>query len=228
MSLISPDVVAELKGLSFGASGFLLLVGFLLWAFGWRWHRFWVVFAFTTIAGMIGMTSGRAAGGQILVMGLLLAFCGGVLAIELAKILSFLAGGIVMWMVAQSVFPQAQELWAVFLSGGLFGVLLYRLWTMILLSFLGVVLSWHGAFSLAQATAKSDPVEWIATHTAALNGAVIVATLLGVVMQTITSESEAKTSENADDESKPHSKQDQDHDDTRGSWWNRFPRLKAA
>jgi hypothetical protein len=225
MSLISPDVIAELKGISVGAGGFLILVGFLIWSCGWRWHRFWVVFAFTTIAGIIGMTSGRAAGGHVLVMGLLLAFCGGVLAIELAKILSFLGGGIAMWMAVQSVFPQAQEMWAVFLSGGLFGVLLYRLWTMILMSFTGVVVSWHAALGLAITTSKSNPLEWIATHTAAVNGAVIVATLLGVVMQVLTSETEAVEEKNVDE---PAEKSTKKKDEAHESWWDRIPLRKAA
>ena len=56
MTLICPDVLAEARGLSPGASGFLLFVGFLLWAFGWRWHRFWVVFAITLTAGLLGIS----------------------------------------------------------------------------------------------------------------------------------------------------------------------------
>ena len=223
MNLISPDVIAELKGLSLGAGGFLMLVGFLLWGFGWRWHRFWVVFGFTAAAGIVGMSSGNAAGGHILVMGLLLAFAGGVLAIELAKILAFVAGGIGFWLAVQTVFPQGQELWAVFLSGGLFGVLLYRLWTMILLSYLGVVVSWHAAFALAQTSGSYDAVKWVGENTIAVNGAVIVATFLGVLMQVVTTEkpgAEAKVEMSEKDDHKSH-------DDDEPIWWKRFG-LKAA
>ncbi len=223
MNLISPDVIAELKGLSLGAGCFLMLVGFLLWGFGWRWHRFWVVFGFTAAAGIVGMSSGNAAGGHILVMGLLLAFAGGVLAIELAKILAFVAGGIGFWFAVQTVFPQGQELWAVFLSGGLFGVLLYRLWTMILLSFLGVVVTWHAAFGLAQSSGTYDAVKWVADNTIAVNGAVIVATFLGVLMQVVTTEkpsAEAKEEKSEKDEHKSH-------DDDEPVWWKRIG-LRAA
>lgn len=227
MTLISPDVIAELKNLSVGAAGFLLLVGFLLWGFGWRWHRFWVVFGFTAAAGLVGMASGKAAGGHILVMGLLLAFAGGVLAIELAKILSFVAGGIGFWFAVQSVFPQGQELWAVFLSGGLFGVLLYRLWTMILLSFLGVLVSWHVAFAMAQAAGSYDAVRWVAGNTIAVNGAVIVATLLGVLMQVVTSEKPAqpvKAEKSAKDVHEPHEPKVEEEP----VWWKRKINVRAA
>ncbi|QEL19124.1 hypothetical protein [Limnoglobus roseus] len=237
MTLISPDVIAELKGLSVGAGGFLLLVGFLLWGFGWRWHRFWVVFGFTAAAGIVGMTSGKAAGGHILVMGLLLAFAGGVLAIELAKLLSFVAGGIGCWLAVQAVIPQAQELWAVFLAGGLFGVLLYRLWTMILMSLLGVLVSWHAAFSLAQSGGSYDAVKWVTEHSAAVNSAVIVVTLLGVLMQTVTAEKATKKAEGGEKKAskskhEKHEKHDSHdhsaHKEASSSWWKRLPGLKAA
>ncbi len=233
MTLISPDVIAELKGLSAGAGGFLLLVGFLLWGFGWRWHRFWVVFGFTAAAGIVGMTSGKAAGGHILVMGLLLAFAGGVLAIELAKLLSFVAGGIGCWLMVQSVIPQAQELWAVFLAGGLFGVLLYRLWTMVLMSLLGVLVSWHAAFALAQTAGSYDAIKWVAEHSAAVNSAVVVATLLGILMQTLTAEKPAKKELGHEKKRSTRSKHDShdhhhDDEDSSSSWWKRLPGLKAA
>lgn len=230
MTFISPDVIAELKGLSVGAGVFLILVGFLLWGFGWRWHRFWVVFGFTTFAGIVGMTSGRGAGGQILVMGLLLAFAGGVLAIELAKMLSFLAGGTGLWLAAQSLFPQGQELWAVFLAGGLFGVLLYRLWTMILMSFFGVVLSWHVAFALAQTSASYDSVKFVAQNGLAVNAAVVVATLLGVLMQVVTAEKPEKKPV-VKEEKKPTKKPEPEpepSDESDEPWWKRLPGLKAA
>ncbi len=220
MTLISPDVIAELAGLSLGAGGFLMLVGFLLWGFGWRWHRFWMVFGFTAAAGIVGMASGRAAGGPILVMGLLLAFAGGVLAIELAKVFAFVAGGIGFWFAVQTVFPQGQELWAVFLAGGLFGVLLYRLWTMILLSYLGVVLSWHAAFALAHSSGNYDAVKWVTENSFAVNGAVVVATILGVLMQVVTTEKPAA-------EKKDEKPKDEPKEDPEPVWWKRIG-LQAA
>ena len=180
MQLILPDVLTAARGLSPGAAGFLLLVGVLLWAVGWRWHRFWVVFGITLAAGLIGLTAGQSAGGQVMVVGVLLAVAAGMLALELAKILAFVTGGAAAWAAAQAVFPQVQELWAVFLSGGLIGVVLYQLWTMLTTSFLGVLVGWHAAFVLAEQFAKKfDAAKWVGDHAAALNGAVVAVTLLG-------------------------------------------------
>ena len=64
MTLISPEVLVELKGLSPGAGGFLAFVGLLLWVLGWRWHRFWIVFGITTAAGVIGLSAGKAEIGR--------------------------------------------------------------------------------------------------------------------------------------------------------------------
>ena len=60
MQLIQGDILAAGNGLSPGAAGFLVFVGLLLWAVGWRWHRFWVVFGITLAAGLLGLGAGRA------------------------------------------------------------------------------------------------------------------------------------------------------------------------
>lgn len=187
MQLILPDVLTAARGLSPGAAGFLLLVGLLLWAVGWRWHRFWVVFGITLTAGLIGLTAGQSAGGQVMVVGVLLAVAAGMLALELAKILAFVTGGVAAWAAAQAVLPQVQELWAVFLSGGLIGVVLYQLWTMLTTSFLGVLVTWHAGFVLAEQFAKGfDAAKWVGDHAAALNGGVAVVAILGVLVQRLT------------------------------------------
>lgn len=183
MQLIAPDVLAAGRGLSYGACGFLLLVGTCLWALGWRWHRFWIVFGLTLGAGLFGLSAGRAGGGQVMVVGVLLAIAGGLLALELARFLAFLTGGVAAWAGAQAVLPQAQELWAVFLSGGLLGVVLYQLWTMLITSLIGVLVTWHTALILMEPLARLDVVDVSTKHAVALNGGVIAATLIGVLIQ---------------------------------------------
>lgn len=183
MQLIAPDVLAAGRGLSAGACGFLLLVGTCLWALGWRWHRFWIVFALTLGAGLFGLTAGRANGGQVMVVGVLLAVAAGMLALELARLLAFLTGGVAAWAGAQAVLPQAQELWAVFLSGGLLGVVLYQLWTMLTTSLIGVLVTWHTALILLEPLARLDVVALATKHAVALNGGVVAATLVGVLVQ---------------------------------------------
>src|SRR5262245_324811 len=124
MQLIAPDILEELRGLSPALSSGAVLIGLMLVVCGWRWHRFWVVVAITVAGGLLGLHSGRASGGHILALGLLVGVAAGVLALELARILAFLAGGMAAWAAASALVPAARELWMVFLIGGLGGVLL--------------------------------------------------------------------------------------------------------
>jgi hypothetical protein len=184
MQLLNADIVASARGLSIGAAGFLLFVGLLLWTCGWRWHKFWVVFGITTGAGLVGLNAGQSSGGQVLVLGILLAFAGGVMALEVAKLLAFAGGGLAAWLGVQAVVPQAHEMWAVFLAGGLLGVILYRLWTMLVTSLLGTLVAGHALLVLA---VEWDLVtgKWIAANAIALNGAVIAIALFGIFTQSL-------------------------------------------
>ncbi len=186
MTLIAPDILAEARGLTEAMSGTLCVLGVALWLFGWRWHRFWIVAAVTLGAGLCGLHAGRAVGGaQILAVGVLLAVAAGMMALELAKIFAFVAAGCAAWLAALWVFPQAQELWAVFLSGGLFGLILYRVWTMLLTSLGGVLVAGHAALLLLEPILGFDAVEWVTTNQAAVNGSAIGLTVLGIVFQAV-------------------------------------------
>lgn len=186
MHLIAPDILAEARGLTVAMLGSLCALGFALWLFGWRWHRFWIVAGITLAAGLLGLTAGRAAGGtQIMAGGILVAVAAGMMALELAKVFAFVAGGCGAWLAVQAVVPQAQELWAVFLSGGLFGLLLYRLWTMLLTSLAGVLLAGHAALLLLEPALGLDPATWVAAHQAAVNGVAVGLTVLGVLLQAL-------------------------------------------
>ena len=204
MQFIQPDLLAAGRGLSVGAAGFLLFAGTLLWAAGWRWHRFWVVFGITLAAGVVGLGAGRAAGGhQVMVVGVLLAVSAGMLALELAKVISFATGGVAAWAATQAVFPSVQELWAIFLAGGLLGVVLYKLWTMLTTSLLGVLISWHAAALIAQELTRTDLTSWVAGHALALNGGVLAATALGIAVQSRTAAPEEEAAAAESGEKKP-------------------------
>ena len=183
MHLLSPAVLTDAKGLSAGASAFFLFVGVLLWAFGWRWHKFWVVFAVTVAAGVLGLGAGKSSGTQVLVVGVLLSVAAGALALEIAKLAAFVSAGTAGWVAAQAVMPQAQELWAVFLCGGLVGVVLYRLWTMLATSLVGALLACHAVLALADGGGVVVAPEFAEKNTAVLNGYVVVVTLIGVGVQ---------------------------------------------
>ena len=82
------------RGLSGAMLGTLGVLGCALWLFGWRWHRFWVVAGITLAAGLIGLNAARPAGVQVIAVGILLAVAAGMMALELAKVVAFVAGGI--------------------------------------------------------------------------------------------------------------------------------------
>lgn len=184
MQLIAPDVLTAARGLSAGSSVALVILGTLLWAFGWRYHRFWMVFGITLVAGVLGLSAGQAAGGQqVMVVGVLVAVAAGMLALELSKLLAFATGGVAAWVGVQALQPQATELWAVFLCGGLLGVVLYRLWTMLTTSLVGVFVAGHAGLTVAGGAWQFDAARWAADHTIELNGAAVAAAVLGVVVQ---------------------------------------------
>ena len=235
MQLIAPDILAEARGLTVAMSGTLCVLGVTLWLFGWRWHRFWIVSGITLAAGLLGLNAGRAAGGtQIMAIGILVAVAAGMLALELARVFAFVAGGCGAWLAIQWVFPQAQELWAVFLCGGLFGVLLYRLWTMLLTSLLGIVMAGHAGLLLLEPVAGFDAARWIEANQSAANGVVVGLTVLGIFLQAISAPDKGAAANKDMDEKKPPKMDDHDtdayeHDAKPAPWWRKLlPDRKAA
>jgi hypothetical protein len=206
MHLICPAVLTEAKGLSIGAAAFFAFVGLLLWAFGWRWHRFWVVFAVTLTAGVVGIGAGKTAGTQVLVVGVLLSIAVGMLALEVAKITAFVSAGTAAWVAAQAVMPQAQELWAMFLCGGLLGVVLYRLWTMLATALVGVLVFWHCVFILLEQAGLFVAAEFAEKYTALLNGGIVLGAILGIGVQAWTGKQAAGGDKAKDDSPKGKAK----------------------
>jgi len=117
MQLLAPDILTDVVALTPMLNAFGYLVGLLVWMFAWRSHRFWIVWSITVSAGVIGLISGRALGGHMLVAALLLAIAGGMLAMELARLIAFVAGGLLVWLGARAVVPSAHDLTICFLLG---------------------------------------------------------------------------------------------------------------
>ena len=221
MHLIAPDVLTEARGLTGAMAGTVCVLGIALWVFGGRWHRFWVVAGITLAAGLVGLNAARGAGGNapVMAIGVLLAITAGMMALELAKILAFVAGGVGAWLAVQWVLPQAQELWAVFLCGGLFGVLLYRLWTMLLTSLAGTLCAGHAGLLMLEPVLNFDAAAWAAANLAALNGIAVAWVILGIVVQAAAS---------PDEEAKKADEEHQEEEEEHGHGHKEKPRKKPA
>jgi hypothetical protein len=182
--MIAPEILAEdLHGLSPGLAAVGLLLGLVLWAFGWRWHRFWVVLGVTLLGGVFGLHAAPALRTQPLAAGVLLAIGAGVLALSLVRVLAFGAGGCAALLAVQALVPTWDQPLLSFTTGGLLGVLLFRVWLMALTSFAGVLLMTYSGLCLAERLAKMDAGEFAVKRLALLNGICIGATALGFVVQ---------------------------------------------
>lgn len=176
MHIVTPDLVAELCGLSLGLLLAAAGVGIILWLFGWRSHRFWVVLLTTVAAGVYGLQEGNAFRTPPLLAALLLAIAAGVLALALVRLLAFWAGGVSGLILMQAAAPSLDQPLAVFVVSGLVSLLLFRWFLMALTSFAGAVLmcyaglgllNWYGAFDAPAWTEQSAPLlNWICGLTA--------------------------------------------------------------
>ena len=183
MHMIAGEIVSAGRGLSPTLAIIGIVLGGLLWLCGWRWHRFWVVITVTVAGGLYGLQSGRDSDSHLIAMGVLVALSAGMMALELARVLAFIGAGTAMWMLAGLLFPQGRELWVAFMLGGLIGILLYRFWTMLLTSFLGIEISWHAFLILADSQNWFDGENYADRYTKVFNGAVIAAAACGIVAQ---------------------------------------------
>jgi hypothetical protein len=184
MQFIAPDILAELRGLSVPLAGVGCALGLLVWLTGWLGHRFWIVLVATVGAGVFGLLSAPANRAQPLAAGLLLAVAAGALALALVRVVAFGAGGFAAWMAVRALAPAGwDEPLLCVLAGGLVGLLLFRVWTMILTSFAGALLMGYFGLCLADSLGKVDAVAFAGGHALLLNGACGGVTLAGLIAQ---------------------------------------------
>jgi hypothetical protein len=202
MHLLAPDILAEGHGLSWPLSAAGLLIGVLLWLFGWRAHRFWIVLLATVAAGISGLYSGPRHGLPPLVASLLLAVAFGVLALALARVVAFAAGGIAAWMLAHFLIPQWDEPLLWLLAGGLLGLWLFRVWTMVVTSSAGTLVMGYSLLWLLEPAVLLNSAEWSEKHSRALDWTCAGVAAGGVLLQFLLDRRRSQRRKQKDEEEK--------------------------
>ena len=183
MVVVAPDILDEVRQLPWYLLAIGLMLGLLLWLFGGRGHRFWLVLSMTVVGGVLGLTFGAAYAVQPLVAGLLLAAAAGALALSVARVALFVAGGASCVWLARTVAPAWDEPAVCFLVGGLMGVLLYKVWVTALSSLAGTLLIAYSILGLAALFGFNDVVQWADQQAAVLNWACGAFAMLGLLTQ---------------------------------------------
>ena len=186
MQLVLPDILDEVRGFSPLFSCLAVILGLLLWLLGWRGHRFWIVLIATIVAGVAGLLySGPAHTTQPIVAGLLLAMSAGVMALALVRLIAFAAGGAAAFLAVHALAPQWQQPLLSFLAGGLFSLVLFRLWTIAVTSAAGTLLLAYSSLCLLNAFGKVDVVALAERRVTAINCICGGVALLGLIAQLV-------------------------------------------
>jgi hypothetical protein len=208
MPLVDPQILAEAQGLSLALYAVGLVLGLALWTFGWKWHRFWTVLAITVAAGVYGLTDAASTmRAQPLVAGLLLALAAGLLALSLARMMAFGAGGFAALLAQGAWAPAWDQPLVCFLLGGILGLLLFRLWLMALTSLGGTLLMMYSGLCLVRPLLRFDPVAWSERHAPILNWVCGGVALTGVLVQFLLAKKKKAKPKKAE-EKKPEKKAD--------------------
>jgi hypothetical protein len=183
MYLLAPDILQKACELSLPVTVTALVVGLFLWLFGWWTHRFWVVLVMTVLGGIFGLYEGPLFRAQPMLASLLLALAAGMLALALVRLLAFAAGGLTGLLTLQIVAPAWHQPVLGFLACGVLGLVLFRLWMMVLTSFTGTLLMAYSGLCLLNRAGTVDAVAWIEQGAVLLNWLCGLLTMLGLVAQ---------------------------------------------
>lgn len=183
MQVVTPDFVADLCGLSPGLLVAGAAVGLVLWLFGWKWHRFWVVLVTTVVAGVYALQEGNVGKTPPLVAAIMIAIAAGVLALALVRLLAFWAGGVAGLLILQATAPSLDQPLVVFIVAGLLSLLLFRWFLMALTSLAGAVLICHAGLGLLNFQGAVDAVVWIEQGAPLLKWLCGLMAVMGFVVQ---------------------------------------------
>jgi hypothetical protein len=121
---------------------------------------------------------------QPVIAALLLSFAVGVLALALIRVVAFAAGGIASWLMVHYLAPPGwDDPVLCFVVGGLIGLGSFRLWTMVLTSFCGVILLAYFGLSLADHCDKLNAVSLSEGNPTLISWICLAGAVVGVVLQ---------------------------------------------
>jgi hypothetical protein len=232
MHLLAPDILAEGHGLSPAVCAVGLALGLLLWVFGWRAHRFWIVLIATLTAGISGLYSGPQHGLPPLVASLLLAVAFGLLALALARVVAFAAGGAAAWTLAHLLIPQWDEPLLWILAGGLLGLWLFRLWTMVVTSAAGTLVMGYSLLWLLELVTNFDAAVWAERRSTFLDWSCAGVAAGGVLVQFLLDRRRAlrKKAKEDDEKQAREEAEARARSKKKGGWlpWSPIPKRKAG
>ncbi|MBI1915303.1 MAG: hypothetical protein HYS12_11275 [Planctomycetes bacterium] len=183
MHLVDPDILADAQGLSPAVCAGGMALGVVLWLFGGRGHRFWLVLLITLGAGIYGLSVAEAYAVQPLVGGLLLAVAAGALALSLMRVLAFVGGGVAACLAAEHSMPGWDEPFVFFFVGGFLGLFLLRFWMMALTSLAGTLLTTYSGLWLLDSLGKLDAIALGRDKPVLLDWACGGAAVMGLLLQ---------------------------------------------
>jgi hypothetical protein len=212
MQLVAPDILTDAQGLSLPIPAIGIGIGLGLWALGWKGHRFWIVLFTTVLAGTFGLSEGASFGAQPLVAAVLLALAAGLLGLALARLASFVSGGLALLLAAQAIGPVGGHALLILLSGGILSLFLFRLWVMVLTSLGGTLLVAYSWLCLAEELGQVHASAWADANASLLNWLCGAAALLGVLVQISLSRKKPAPAKDKKGKGRKAAKQE-DHDD---------------
>lgn len=107
----------------------------------------------------------------------------GLLSFELGRVIAFVSGGLATAMFLSHFVPTFPEPLLAYLAGGLFAVLLFKLWFLAVMGFAGAMVMTYCGLALGLRSLRIDTVQLATARPNAMNSTVIGLTVLGMVVQ---------------------------------------------